>query len=188
MSGSDWTIDPPGQSIAGDAHSAVEWHLKTLPIAHVSLRPTAWMQVSLPNLVKQAESGQPLTSAYGDAGVSFIDARDVADAAVNQLLAAQMAGKPLVLTGAEVLNIRQIAAILTRLLRRPIGVADPRGGVAPLLGNGFEHRAIAEFLVLIGSGRAAYTASSVAQTTGRAPRTVEQFLGEQFASHAALAV
>ncbi len=183
ISGSDWTIDPPGRSIAGDAHSAVEWHLRALSVEHVNIRPNAMMQSALPELIKQAEAGRLLTPLHGNARVAYVDARDVADVAVDQLLTRQMAGKPLVLTGSEAITVRQIAGALARHLHRPVGVADTRT-VSPLLGQSFEHRAIAEFVALIAAGRAAYTTSAITHVLGRAPRTVEQYLAVHFAQAA----
>jgi uncharacterized protein YbjT (DUF2867 family) len=177
-SGSDWTIDPPGLSISGDAHAAVEWRLRGLPIEHVSLRPNAWMQVALPNLIRQAETGQMLSAGYGGAGIAFIDARDIADVAVHQLLARDIASKPAILSGPAIVDLREIAGILARLLHRPVAVAD--AAVTPIIAAdaSFEHRAVAQFKGLIAAGRAAYATEAVSDILGRAPRSVEQFLTE----------
>jgi len=47
-----------------------------------------------------------------DAGIGYIDARDIADIAVHQLLADAVAGEKLVLSGPRVVTTRQIAAVL----------------------------------------------------------------------------
>ena len=187
ISGSDWTIDPPGASLSGDAHAAVEWHLRGLNIEHVSIRPNAWMQVALLNTIRQAAAGQVLNARHGAARVAYIDARDIADVAVHQLLAPRIADKPLILTGSEAVSTRDIAAVLARILHRPIGVADSAGAVTPLLGDSFEHRAVAQFGPLIAAGRAAMVTRAVPELLGRAPRTVEAFITEYFAADAALA-
>ena len=187
ISGSDWTIDPPGASISGDAHAAVEWHLRGLNIEQVSIRPNAWMQVSLLNTIRQAAQGHALTARHGAAGVAYLDARDIADVAVHQLLAPHVADKPLIITGAEAVTIRDIAEILSRVLHRPIGVGDTSGNVAPFHGDSFEHRAVAQFGTLIAAGRAAPVTRVVSELLGRAPRNVEDFITEHFAAEAALA-
>lgn len=187
ISGSDWTIDPPGVSISGDAHAAVEWHLRGLNIEHVCIRPNAWMQVALLNTIRQAMTGQVLNARHGTARVAYIDARDIADVAVHQLLAPRVADKPLIITGSEAVSIRDIAGILARVLHRPIGVAETSGSVAPLLGDGFEHRAVAQFGTLIAAGRAATVTRVVPELLGHAPRTVKAFITEHFAADAALA-
>ena len=178
ISGSDWTIDPPGLSISGDAHAAVEWRLRGLPVEHVSLRPNAWMQVSLPNLIRQAEAGQMLSAGYGGAGIAFIDARDIADVAVHQLLARDIVSKPAILTGPSIMDLRAIAGILAKLLHRPVAVADAAVPAIIAADASFEHRAVAQFKGLIAAGRAAYATEAVSEILGRAPRSVEQFLTE----------
>jgi uncharacterized protein YbjT (DUF2867 family) len=187
ISGSDWTIDPPGTSISGDAHAAVEWHLRGLNIEHALIRPNAWMQVALLNTIRQASTGQVLNARHGAAKVAYIDARDIADVAVHQLLAPRVADKPLIITGGEAVSTRDVAAILARVLHRPIGVADNSSSVIPLLGDSFEHRAVAQFGTLIAAGRAATITRIVPELLGRAPRTVEAFITEHFAAEAALA-
>ena len=187
ISGSDWTIDPPGASISGDAHAAVEWHLRGLNIEHVSIRPNAWMQVALLNTIRQAAGGHMLASRHGNAGVAYIDARDIADVAVHQLLAPQVVEKPIILTGSQAVTTRDIASILARTLHRPIGVAESEASGPVPLGSTFEHRAVAQFGTLIASGRASGTTRAVSDLLGRAPRTVHSFITEHFAAEAALA-
>ena len=185
LSGSDWTIDPPGVSISGDAHAAVEWHLRAQPIEHVSLRPNAWMQVGLEATIRQAQNGDLLRARHGHAAVSYIDARDIADVAVHQLLAPKVAEKPLVLTGAEALTVRHIASLLARYLHRPVGVTEARAAPQPAPGEGFEQRAVAQFMTLIAAGHASAVTTVVPTLLGRAPRSVEAFVAEHFAAEAA---
>ena len=178
LSGSDWTIDPPGQSISGDAHAEVEARLQTSAIQNVSLRPNGWMQVSLPSLIEQARSGDTLFSPYASAGVGMIDARDIAAIAVNQLLTAQVEPAPLALTGSQIVTAQDIADIASRILRKTVRVTDqrPAGATPPHAPESFEGRAVAQFMTLIKAGRAAQTTDTVSRLLGRAPRTVEDFL------------
>jgi len=178
ISGSDWTIDPPGQSISGDAHAEVEAHLEASAIESVSLRPNGWMQVSLPSLIEQARSGDTLFSPYAGAGVGMIDARDIAAIAVNQLLATQIAPAPLELTGSQIVTAQDVADIASRILGKTVRVTHlrPSGGPQPNAPDSFEGRAVAQFMTLIKAGRAAQTTDTVSRLLGRAPRTVEDFL------------
>jgi len=186
ISGSAWTIDPPGNSISGDAHAAVEYHLGKLPLETVSLRPNAWMQVSLANTIRQALAGNPVFAADPDAGIGYIDARDIAHVAVHQLLADTVAGEALNLTGPAAVTARQAASLLSGALKRPVAViARPPAAVSP--DADFEHRAVAEFARLIAAGRAAVSTDTVTSLTGRTPRSVESFISEQLAAEAALA-
>lgn len=187
VSGSDWTIAYPGQSISGDAHANVEWRLRALPVEHVALRPTAWMQVSLGNLLRPIEARQPVASAYGNAGVGFIDAGDIADVAVQQLLADSVARKPLVLTGPEVLQFDALISKISALLGRQVETAPHKPTVVQLHANSFEHRAVGEFMVLIANGAAGYVNTTVEHILGRPPRSVDAFLQDHFAATTALA-
>ena len=145
ISGSDWTIDPPGRSISGAAHAEVERRLAASRIASVALRPNAWMQVSLPSQIARIKAGQALVAAYGEAPVGFIDARDIADVTVQQSLAPKLVQGPLVLTGSQALSIGDIGKLASRITKRDLAVeAAPSNGIASL---GFEQRAVAEFMV-----------------------------------------
>ncbi|MEZ2129693.1 MULTISPECIES: NAD(P)H-binding protein [unclassified Sinorhizobium] len=186
ISGSDWTIEPSGNSISGDAHAGVERHLQTLAVEHVSLRPNAWMQVSLANAIGQVLAGNPLFAANPDAGIGYIDARDIADVATDQLLADKVAGETLKLTGPSAVTARTIAALLAVALKRPVALRE-RPLVAAPLDADIEHRAVAQFAALIAAGRAATTTDVVATILGRPARSVEAFISEFLVAEAALA-
>ncbi|MFT4184004.1 MAG: NmrA family NAD(P)-binding protein [Rhizobium sp.] len=185
ISGSAWTIDPPGISISGDAHASVERHLRHLSLESVSLRPNAWMQVSLTNTIRQVLAGNPVTAGNLDAGVGYIDARDIADVAVHLLLADQITGDALTLTGPEMKTPRQIAALLSTALERPVAAIEKAAPVASP-DSDFEHRAVAQFARLIAAGRAAVTTNVVASLLGRPPRGVQAFILDHVAAQAAL--
>ncbi|MGF6177298.1 uncharacterized protein YbjT (DUF2867 family) [Ensifer sp. 4252] len=122
----------------------------------------------------------------GEAGVGYIDARDIADVAVDQLLAERVGGRTLNLTGPDIVTARQVAELLSTALKRPVAAVDK----APLPAShdaDFEHRAIAQFVRLIAAGRAAATTDVVKSLLGRPPRSVAAFISEQVAAEAALA-
>lgn len=177
ISGSDWTIDPPGRSVAGAEHARVEDWLAASALPHVSLRPNAWMQVSLPPLIVRLRTGQPLAAAWGQALIGLIDARDIADVAVHQLLEPALAPGPLVLTGPESLSLGAIAARAEALLGRPVPV-QPGSLPPPAFGDPFHDRAVAEFMVLIAAGRAAGLTPVVQDLLGRPPRSTRAYLAE----------
>lgn len=124
ISGSDWTIEPAANSISGDAHAAVERHLGSLPIGAVSLRPNAWMQVSLANIIRQVVTSDQVVAANLDAGIGYIDARDIADVAVQQLLADRLDGRTLNLTGPDIVSFRQIASLMAAALKRSVAALE----------------------------------------------------------------
>ncbi len=184
LSGSDWTIDPPGRSISGDAHGAIERHLQAAGITGLALRPNAWAQVSLAPLVAQLKRGVGFTSSRAAATVAYIDARDIADVAVSLLAAADWPAGPLVLTGPRPLgdvDLADIAATVTRRPVRPIQISlEAQAEQVRAAGlDAFKQRYLAEFMALIRSGAAAGVTDVVSRLLGRPARDVAAFLAEQ---------
>ncbi|WP_445288863.1 NmrA family NAD(P)-binding protein [Variovorax atrisoli] len=193
LSGSHWTIEPPGRSLSGDAHREIEGVLRRSGIAHRVLRPNAWMQVMLARVAAELAAGDALHAPPGDPKVAFIDARDIADVAVEALLEQPVAGAasaaPWVLTGGSAVGYKEIARIASRLTGRRI-VATPLSAQAQQqrqAANAPSHyiaRVHAEFAALIAAGEAEPTTGTVAEVLGRPPRTVEAFLEETVAIRA----
>lgn len=179
ISGSNWTIGTDGRSISGDAHAAVERHLGGLPLQSVSLRPNAWMQVSLANTINRALAHESILALNPDAGIGYIDTRDIADVAVHELIAEDVPAAILDLSGPESVTPRRIAGLLAEKLGRPVSLVTPPPTRTP---DGFEHRAVGEFATLIAEGRAAYTTSAVSDLLGRSPRSTESFVSETLAA------
>ncbi|MGF9567240.1 NmrA family NAD(P)-binding protein [Neorhizobium sp. BT27B] len=175
ISGSNWTIGTGGRSISGDAHAAIETHLQSLAIPSVSLRPNAWMQVSLANTIRRVLAHQPILAANADAGIGYIDARDIADLAAQQLSAETVSGPVLDLSGPASVTPHRIAALLSERIGRPVPITPPPAFSAS---SDFEHRAIGEFAALIAEGRAAYTTPTISDLLGHSPRSVENFISE----------
>ncbi|MEJ5125034.1 NAD(P)H-binding protein [Comamonas sp. MYb21] len=182
LSGSDWTIAPPGHSLSGDAHGRIEQGLQASGIPHTVLRPNAWMQVGLSRIAADLHSGDVIRSQHIGAGVSYIDARDIADVAVEALLNPEVAQQrlgapgPWVLTGSQALRPQKLAEIASRLLGRPINAAAP---VAAAAADPFIAQVHGEFFALMRAGHAAAVTATVGQVLGREARTVEGFLGEE---------
>ncbi|WP_063673499.1 ergot alkaloid biosynthesis protein [Dyella thiooxydans] len=94
------------------AQNAPEW---------VVLRPSWFMQnfSDGPHAVTIREEGA-IYSATGTGRVGFIDAGDIAAAAVAALVAPAALNRDVVLTGPEALSYDNVAEILSRVLRRPV--------------------------------------------------------------------
>ncbi|MNL57423.1 hypothetical protein D3C87_1809820 [compost metagenome] len=125
-------------------------------------------------------------AANPDAGIGYIDARDIADVAVDQLLADTVARRTLNLTGPDIVSARQVADLLSAVLKRQVAAVEK----LPLPASSdadFEHRAVAQFVKLIAAGRAAATTDVVGSLLDRAPRSVSAFISEHVAAEAALA-
>ena len=187
ISGSTWTIDPPGATRSGDAHAAVETRLRASPLETVALRPNAWMQTSLgPALVRAAATGS-LALPQGDTPVAFIDARDIAAVAMRQLLAETIAPGPLVLTGPRAVTGTELARLAAQGSSRPVqwaklAWADQEAQLAAA-GVPQSHRAnIQRFAMLMADGAAAPVTATVAQILGRPARDVAAFAAETLAA------
>ena len=181
ISGSDWTIENAARSISGAAHAEVEAHLARTGVAHTVLRPNAWMQVALEPVVAALRKGEDVPARFGNAAVSFIDADDIADVAVEALTASAVLAGPLVLTGSEALTALEIARISARILHRPVGISHNVPAFPPHIGA-FEQKAIGEFGQLIREGLAASVNDNIHQITGRLPRGVEAYLRARLAA------
>lgn len=177
ISGSDWTV---GTSFSGDAHKKIEDHIAASGLEHVAIRPNAWLQVSLNSTIEQIRRGEPLYARH-DAKVSFVDVRDIADVAINQLLADKVSPGPLVITGPEALSTADIAGLATRIGGKPIGVTTTPPANLPAHGEGFEAQVVKQFFVVIGKGGAAGLTDTVGRVLGRPPRSVAAFLTERLA-------
>ncbi|MDH7802171.1 MULTISPECIES: NmrA family NAD(P)-binding protein [unclassified Rhizobium] len=176
ISGSDWTIANAAHSISGAAHAEVEKHLTGSGIAHTILRPNAWMQVALEPVVVALRKGEDVPARFDDAAVSFIDADDIADVAVQAMTASTPVSGTFVLTGGEALSVLEIARIAARILHRPVGVSHNAAPAFPPHIGAFEQKAIGEFGQLIREGLAASVNDTIYEITGRLPRSVEDYL------------
>lgn len=190
LSGSHWTIEPPGQSLSGDAHGAIETALARSGIVHRVLRPNAWLQVMLGRVASELAADDVLHAPPGDPRVAFIDARDIADVAVEALFEQSTAPgaspAPWVLTGGRAVGYDEIARIASQLTGRRIATValsaqaqqQRQAANAP---SPYIARVHAQFAELIAAGAAEPMTGTVAEVLKRSPRTVEAFLAETLA-------
>lgn len=109
----------------GREHREVEQSLQSAEINHTILRPTQFMQ----NFVNQHSATIKEQNAFyislGQGRISYIDARDIADAAAEILLnPAPHHGRVYTLTGPEALSGEEVAAILSLVVGREISYVD----------------------------------------------------------------
>lgn len=184
LSGSAWTTNPPGRSLSGDLHAAVERQLAQSGIPHVVLQPNAWAQVALGRLAESLRQGDAFTDPFGGARVAYIDARDIADVAVAALLQTEVQappdGEPWVLTGPESLDFGDLAAAAGAVLGRKVAVqAQAPATEAPSGLSAFTALAHAQFRQLIAAGAAREVSSTVERVLGRPARSVREHAAEQ---------
>ncbi|MER5673833.1 NmrA family NAD(P)-binding protein [Pseudonocardia alni] len=168
-------------------HAAVEQHVHDLGIGHVVLRPNLFLQGLLafaPLVAATGRFGAPI----GDAAVSAVDVRDIADAATAVLTGAGPDGAVHDLTGPRAVTHAGIAAALTRATGHPVAFDDltPEAFAAVLDGvlPPWQAAGLVEDYAHYGRGEAARVDDAVAVLTGHPARTLEEFARDHAAAFA----
>ena len=161
----------------------VEKELQALGLAWTILRPHHFMQ----NLLAQAEyviKEGAISSPSGDGKIPYVDARDVAAVAFVTLTQLGHAGKKYVLTGSEAISYRQAAEIIGAVIGKKLRFVDesPEDARARRVREGVPP-AVIESILAIGAyqragGKTVTITNTVADLTGRPPRTVAEFVQE----------
>jgi uncharacterized protein YbjT (DUF2867 family) len=153
-------------------------------LAHAVLRPNYMMQnLCASPLCEAIAEEHEIALAAGDARVSYIDARDVAEVAARAMIDDAWPHGALDLTGGESVDYHQIAEAITRHLGvtiryRSLTEDEAR---AELERSGTEHETIAArlgFASLTRRGAFAPVTDAVQRVLGRAPRTLDDFVRE----------
>ncbi len=165
----------------------IEAGLAASGIPHTLLRSNGYMQnvLALAPAIARTSS---FASSAGDGRIGMIDARDVADVAATIAAApTEHYGRTYRLTGPRLITYGQVAAVLTRLLRRTVtyrkqtaeqdrqsmiaaGVPEP---IAVMNAQAFS---------LIADGDADWLSPDVAALLGRPARSFEQFAADYAAA------
>jgi uncharacterized protein YbjT (DUF2867 family) len=146
------------------------------------LRPSWFMQNftgNHPTAAAIRERGE-IATATGDGKVAFIDADDIAAAAAETLLVADLPNTRYTLTGPEALSYPQIAAIISEAAGRRVrhinltaGQVTARWAAAGLPSH--LARIGAQLDISISRGEQDYTTSTVEDLTGRPPRSFRDY-------------
>lgn len=160
-------------------HAAVEAALRSSGIAYTFLRPNLFMQ-GLLNFRSTIATQSTFYAAAGDAKVSVVDVRDIADVAVAALTASGHEGKSYDLTGPQALTHAEIAEYLSTAIGRRIAFVDipPEVMRESLLGIGFpvwQADGLLEDYAHYRRGEATAIASGVRDAIGKNPRSFEEF-------------
>jgi uncharacterized protein YbjT (DUF2867 family) len=171
----------------GRWHYQVEKELQASGLAWTILRPHHFMQ----NLLGQAEyvvKEGLIYSASGDGKIPYVDARDVAAVAVATLTTPGHHGKKYVLTGAEALSYRQAAELIGTVVGRRVRFVDetPAEARARRVREGVPPAVIESILAIAAyqraGGKTVTITNTIADLTGRQPRTVAEFVHEHAAA------
>lgn len=152
-------------------------------LATTFLRPAGFMQNYLSFQRDMVKAGT-VYGATGDAPQSLIDTRDIAAVAAHILAnPAPHAGKAYTLTGDEALTDSQRAAVLSRLLQRPVGfVAVPQDTATAGMQQSGMPAVLVEWLgslnALVAAGYAAGISPDVRALLGRPAIGFERFAAD----------
>ena len=171
----------------GRWHHQVERELQESGMGWTLLRPHHFMQ----NLLAQAEyitKEGVVYSASGDGKIPYVDARDVAAVAFVTLTRPGHLGKTYVVTGSEAISYRQAAEIISATIGKPLRFVDetPEQARARRVREGLPPAVVESALAIAAyqraGGKTVTITSTIADLTGRPPRTVAEFVREHAAS------
>ena len=167
----------------GRWHYQIEKELQESGLGWTILRPHHFMQ----NLLAQAEYVRTegvVYSASGDGKIPYVDGRDVAAVAFVTLTQPGHLGKKYVVTGSEAISYRQAAEIIGAAIGKPVRFVDesPDEARARRVREGLPPAVVESALAIAAyqraGGKTVTITSTVADLTGRPPRTVGEFVRE----------
>src|ERR687890_770951 len=160
-------------------HAVVEAALQASGLAYTILRPNLYMQ-GLLNFRSTIATQNAFYAAAGDAKVSVVDVRDIAEVAVAALTQPGHEGKIYELTGPQALTHAEMAEGLSKALGRQVAFVDipPEAMRDAVLDLGFpewQADGLVEDYAHYRRGEAAAVTSGVQDAIGKAPRSFEEF-------------
>ena len=168
-------------------HAVVENAISASGIAFTFLRPNLYMQGLLGFRSSIVSQGRFFAPA-GDAKVSAVDVRDIAEVAALALTQSGHEGRTHDITGPQALTHFEMASLLSKVLGRPITYVDvPEAAMRDiLLGLGmpeWQAEGLIEDYAHYRRGEASTLSSTVRDLTGHQPHSFEDFArdyGEMF--------
>lgn len=168
-------------------HAAVEEHVAALDLGVTVLRPNLYLQGVLAfadSIAHEGRFGAPI----GDAAVSAVDTRDIAEVAAAVLTGPGHSGRTYTLTGPEAVTHQDIAAALSAETGYPISFADvPESAFADLLGpllGPWQAEGLVEDYAHYRRGEAAEIDPAVPTLLGRPARGLADFARDYAAAFA----
>src|SRR5215204_7445488 len=160
-------------------HAVVEAALQESGLAYTILRPNLYMQ-GLLNFRSTIATQNAFYAAAGDAKVSMVDVRDIADVAVAALTEPGHEGKIYELTGPQALTHAEMAEGLSEALGRQVTFIDilPEAMRDAFLGFGvpeWQADGLVEDYAHYRRGEAEAVTWGVQDAIGKAPRSFEEF-------------
>jgi len=177
-----WRADEELTPIAR-LHRPVELALASSGLAWTLLRPNFYLQ----NFTRQMAGSIATAGVFAQpvirAPISFVDVADIARVAAGALTSAASVGQIHDITGPEALTYEHAAAVLSRVLERPVrylGLPDDvaRAGMLERGLSPFHADALIDVATAYRDGGAESVTTTVRELTGREPATFEEFARE----------
>ena len=187
LSGLATALDSPVAS--GRWHAQTEQEIEKSGIAWTHLRPHFFFQ-SLLHVAPRVAGAGLLPNTTGNASIAGVDARDVAECAAAALASDAHFGRAYTVTGPEGFTYAGLADRLSTLLGRAVRTLEltPEAARSRMVADGmpaWHADLLAEFAACFARGGGAAVTDAVELLTGRAPRSVGEFLGEHAAAFGA---
>ncbi|MFL6122991.1 NAD(P)H-binding protein [Actinophytocola sp.] len=163
-------------AVLGAAHLAAEQAIVDSGLAWTMLRPCGFASNFLAYR-PLIDANEPIPDMLGPARQAVVDPRDVSAVAVEALLDDAHNGRRYDLTGPELVTFADQAAILERVLNRPVKTVTV-DAATQLAAAGMSTEAIAQVTTGVGwarAGGAAYVTEHVSGILGRPARSFEQW-------------
>jgi uncharacterized protein YbjT (DUF2867 family) len=159
-------------------HAETEKQIVASGIPYTFLRPNSYMSNFLTFYRPDPEGNVCLP--WGDAGVSLVDPRDVADVAAEVLTTGDHVGNAYTLTGPEPITANEIASIISKTTGRRINYVDmPEEAMRQgMLTQGLPAVMVDSVLDLFATNRSRKTAAvtdAIREITGHPARSFGQF-------------
>jgi uncharacterized protein YbjT (DUF2867 family) len=170
-------VNSPGRFLR--YHAAVEAAVQAAGLTFTFLRPNLYMQ-GLLNFRQSIKEKSAFFAAAGEARISAVDVRDLADVAVAALTGSQHNDKSYSLTGSEALTFGEMAKQLSAVLGRTITFVDVppeamRGALAGLGFPAWQADGLLEEFSMYRRNEAAGVDSGVLEALSRSPRSFAEF-------------
>ena len=160
-------------------HAAVEAAVQASGLTFTFLRPNLYMQ-GLLNFRQTIQQKNVFFAAAGDARISAVDVRDLADVAVAALTNSRHENRVYSLTGPEALTFADMARQLSKAVGRTVTFVDVppqamRAALADLGLPDWQADGLLEEFAMYRRGEAAGAESGVRDALGRSPRSFDEF-------------
>jgi uncharacterized protein YbjT (DUF2867 family) len=160
-------------------HGVVEEAIQASGLTFTFLRPNLYMQ-GLLNFRQSIREKSSFFAAAGDARISIVDVRDLADVAVAALTRSGHDNKVYSLTGPAALTFADMAQQIAEVVGRPVAFVDVpaeamRGALLDLGFPTWQADGLLEEFAMYRRAEAAAVEPGVREALGRPPRSFDEF-------------